>query len=242
MIALIVYESKISKRPDIRKMFEIWYEFYKNSGTKMAFRIFTGPDSDIEDMEGFPVTKIMQPVPVSKNKNRSCLAYGDYLRASCYAMVQQPVIYMDIDTLILRPLDPLLSTEVKTIGMCSNERPSKRRGKVTCSLILFKADVQHRYHELFCQNFEDFTKPTKLKKARVYGQRIWNALFDECGTLLPPTWITSRKRTTKDMNVIHLHGGKALLFHQLLKHPDMEAEGWIKKAVEDTRFIIEGGS
>ena len=99
MIALIAYKTKIANRPNISAMFQCWYEFYKLSGTTMPFQIFTDFDTDI--IASFPAIAINKTPPYPKDS----LPYGDWLRSELYDIIQEPFIYMDMDCIILKPVD-----------------------------------------------------------------------------------------------------------------------------------------
>ena len=101
MIALIFYQGNVKNRPAPEYMFKIWHQFYKASGTTMEFKIFTDPSCSLKSLEGFPLIKLPSTPPYPKDS----LPFGDWLRSELYPFVQQPLIYMDLDALILEPVD-----------------------------------------------------------------------------------------------------------------------------------------
>lgn len=173
MIALIIYKSHF-ERPsfslDIITQFQCWHEFYKISGTTMPFRIFTDAIDSV-DIPQFETTIIHNTPPCSKNT----LCYGDWLRSELFSIIQSPLIYMDLDCLILKPVDERYFDFDKPIALTQ-----AFDGSYNCGLIVQKENIKDIYQNQFVNN------PNKYDKYQLtYGQLIWSDINKDIGHKLP---------------------------------------------------------
>ncbi|KKM61274.1 hypothetical protein LCGC14_1533360 [marine sediment metagenome] len=218
VIAILVYKSETSRKDPDRR-FKHWLNFYRLSQTNLPIRIFTDYKSEIQTLNGYPVTSISAIPPISSSNN--VLAYGDWLRAELYDIIQQPFVYMDIDCLLLQPIDDIIESVNTGMAMAFNageavvrltsffaeDKYEQLNKHFNSGVMVFNRSFKEEYRKQFQDNPNNHNR-----NWMIYGELIWGDINRKHGSMLDSEYnvlisdvISNHFRPTNP-KILHCHG------------------------------------
>ncbi len=183
MIALILYDADIPGYSDIKDKFDTWYYYYRRSKTEMKFQIFTDQltYNRLPKIREFPT--IPMPAIVPNSIDRDSLLYGDWLRSELYDMISHQFLYLDIDCLILRPIDDIFTGLHKNVHMAPNNLGQTL--PYNNGVIIFNSNVKKMFQDKCLAGLESRTDHDKRD---IYGLHVWSDICKTVGGSLHPKY------------------------------------------------------